>query len=125
MKLSEARFVSIVGTEVHANPASSAEARMALKELKQKKKEFALRRRALLAHAKAARVAAERAERPAKKRRSDSLVAVIGRLFRKVKARAPKRELAAIEADIHTTDEILFNLDSCAVQIEGRLLRMG
>jgi hypothetical protein len=123
MKLSAARFVSIDGTEVTANPRSKDEAKIALKELRQKKKEFQLRRRALLAQAKTAKENADRIEgRPARKTER-GLVSTVGRMIRKAKARKPKQELAAIEDDIRTTDEILFNLDSCAVQIEGKLLQ--
>ncbi len=125
MQLSSARFVSIIGTEVHANPASNAEGKIALRELRQKKKEFGLRRRALLSQQKAARDAAERAEgRPARAKKT-GLFAAVGRLFRKAKARAPKRDLAEIDADLKAVDDILFNIDSCAVQIEGKLLRLG
>lgn len=123
MKLSPARFVTIEGTEVHAHPANADEAKLALKELRQKKKEFALRRRALMAAAKKARDAAETgAGASGRTRKKSSFVAAVTSLLRRAKARKPRRELAAIESDIHDTDEILFNLDSCAVQIEGKLL---
>jgi len=125
MKLSPTRFVAIEGTEVRASPTSNAEAQIALKELRQKKKEFALRRRALLAQAKKARATAQRAEGTATQRKKQGFGALIGRLFRKAKARTPKRELAEIEADIQATDEVLWNIDSCAVQIEGRLLHQS
>ncbi len=123
MKLSEARFVSIIGTEVLASPASAADARMALKELRQKKKEFALRRRALVGQQKASKAAAERADGGTSRRKS-GLFATLGRLVGRARAMRPRRELAEIEADLTQVDEILFNLDSCAVQIEGKLLRM-
>ncbi len=125
MKLSPTRFVAIEGTEVRANPTSNAEAQIALKELRLKKKEFALRRRALLAQAKKARAAAQRAEGTPAQRKKQGFSAFFSRMFRKAKARTPKRELAEIEADIHATDEVLWNIDSCVVQIEGRLLQQG
>jgi hypothetical protein len=125
MHVSPARFVSIVGTEVLATPTSKPEAKIALKELRQKKKEFQLRRRALMAQAKAAREAQARAEARPQRKKSGGFFAMVRKLFGKVKARKPKRQLAEIEAEIQATDEILYNLDSCTVQIEGRLLQMG
>jgi hypothetical protein len=124
MKLSQARFVSILGTEVLANPSSAADAKLALRELRQKKKEFALRRRALIAQQKSAKAAAEKAEGGGARKRSSSVFAALGRLVGRARAAKPKRALAEIESDIGQVDEILFNLDSCAVQIEGRLLHM-
>ncbi|MGQ0457762.1 MAG: hypothetical protein ACT4OU_11940 [Hyphomicrobium sp.] len=125
MKLSEARFVSIVGTEVLATPTSAGDAKLALKELRQKKKEFGLRRRALLAQHKTAKAAAERAEGGSARQKQSGLVAALGRLVGRARAAKPKRDAAEIEADIAEVDEILFNIDSCAVQIEGKLLNMG
>ncbi len=122
MQLSAARFVSISGTEVHATPTSNDEAKTALKELRQKKKEFTLRRRALATQQKLARDAAIKAEGREPRAKKPGLFAVIGRLMGKAKARKPKRDLAEIERDLAEVDEILFNLDSCVVQIEGRLL---
>ena len=125
MQFSSARFVSVIGTEVHANPSNNAEARIALKELRQKKKEFTLRKRALAAQAKSARDAAERAEGTPSQNKKRGIFAALGRLFRKAKARTPKKTLTELEADLTQADEILFNLDSCAIQIEGKLLQTG
>lgn len=125
MQLSAARYVSIVGTEVVATPTSNDEAKTALKELRQKKKEFILRRRALSSQQKAARDAAVRAEGQSARKKQTGLFAVARRLFGKAKARKPKRDLAEIETDLAAVDEILFNLDSCMVQIEGRLLHQS
>ena len=122
MKLHEARFVSIAGTEVHAMPASAADAKIALKELRQKKKEFALRRRALLSQARTAKSAAERAEGRSARRKPSGIISALKRLMGRARAAKPKRTLAELERDIAEVDEILFNLDSCAVQIEGKLL---
>ncbi|MFN0217404.1 MAG: hypothetical protein ACKVP4_01175 [Hyphomicrobium sp.] len=124
MKLSQARFVSILGTEVLATPSSAADAKLALKELRQKKKEYALRRRALVAQQKSARAIAEKAEGGAVRKKPSGVFATLGRLVRRARAVKPRRELAEIDSDIAQVDEILFNLESCAVQIEGRLLHL-
>ena len=123
MNFSAARYISIVDTEVHAAVTTAAEGKAALKELRQKKNEFSLKRRALLFQQKKAKAAAERAEgTPAAKKAG--LVASLRRMFGKAQARAPKRSLAELEQQIHEVDEILFNLDSCKVQIEGKLIGM-
>ena len=62
MRLSPTRFISIAGTEVHAAVTNAADGKTALKEIKQKKSEFALKRRALAYQQKLAKAAAEKAE---------------------------------------------------------------
>lgn len=124
MKFSATRFVTISGTEVLATPASAADAKVALKELRQKKKEYGLRRRALVSQQKAAKAAAERAAGGASRKKAPTIWSALGRLIGKARSAKPRRALAEIESDIAHVDEILFNLESCAVQIEGRLLNM-
>lgn len=124
MRLSPARYISILGTEVHAAVTTAAEGKAALKEIRQKKNEFGLKRRALIYQQKKAKAAAERAEGTPAERKKTGVVATLRRLFGKVQARKPKRSLGELEQQIHTVDEILFNLDSCKVQIEGKLLTM-
>jgi hypothetical protein len=124
MRLSPARYISILGTEVHAAVTNPAEGKTALKEIKQKKSEFALERRAIQHQMKKAKDAAERAEGTVPKRKT-GLFASVRRLFGKVQARKPRQSLAELEGKLHEVDEILFNLDSCKVQIEGKLLQMG
>lgn len=124
MNFSPARYISILGTEVHAAVANPAEGKTALREIRQKKAEYGLKRRALLYQQKKAKAAADKAGRtPAKKK--TGVIAGLRRLFAKAKSAKPKRTLAEIENEIHAVDEILFNLDSCKVQIEGKLLSMG
>lgn len=125
MRLSPTRFISIAGTEVHAAVSNAADGKTALKEIKQKKSEYALKRRALLYQQKQAKVAAEKAEGSPAKKKKTGLIATLGRWFGKARAVKPKRTLAEIEAQIVEIDEILYNLDSCKVQIEGKLLAMG
>lgn len=125
MRLSPSRYITILGTEVHAAINTAAEGKTALKEIKQKKNEYALQKRALVYQQKKAKDAAERAEGSPSQRRKPGVFASLRRLFGKVQARAPKRSLAELETQIHDVDEILYNLDSCKVQIEGRLLHMG
>lgn len=125
MQFSPTRFVTITGTEVLATPISNSEAKIALKELRQKKKEYALRRRALLGQQKQARDAADKALGGTTRRKRPGFLSTIGMLVGRAKARKPKRDLVEIDADLAETDEILFNIDSCAIQIEGRLLNLS
>ena len=125
MKLSPARYISILGTEVHAAVTTATEGKSALKEIRQKKNEFGLKRRALIYQQKKAKVAAEKAEGSRTSRNKSGVFAAVRRLFGKVQARAPKRSIAELESQIHDIDEILFNLDSCKVQIEGKLLSLS
>lgn len=125
MKLSPARYISILGTEVHAAVTTAAEGKTALKEIRQKKNEFGLKRRALVYQQKTAKEAAERAQGTRTDRRKTGLVASLRRLFGLIQARAPKRSVAELESQIHDIDEILFNLESCKVQIEGKLLSLS
>lgn len=124
MQISAARYISIIGTEVHAAVTSAAEGKTALKEIKQKKAEYGLRRRALLYQQKKAKTAAARAENPIPKKKT-GLWAGLRRLLGKAQARKPKRSLAEIDTELGAVDEILYNLDSCKVQIEGKLLQSG
>lgn len=124
MRLSSSRYISILGTEVHAAVTTAAEGKIALKELRQKKNEYALKKRALVYQQRRAKEAAERAEGKPAQRRKTGVFATLRRLFGKVQARAPKRSLAELENQIHDIEEVLFNLDSCKVQIEGKLLHL-
>jgi len=67
----------------------------------------------------------EKAEGSRATRNKAGVFAAVRRLFGKVQARAPKRSIAELESQIHDIDEILFNLDSCKVQIEGKLLSLS
>lgn len=125
MRLSPSRHISILGTEVRAEVKNAADGKTALKEIKQKKNEFALKRRALVYQQKKAKAAAEKAEGPVSERRRTGVFAAFRRLVGKVQSRAPRRSLADLETQIQDIDEILFNLDSCKVQIEGKLLHLG
>ena len=123
MHLSPAPYISILGTEVHAAVTNAADGKTALKEIRQKKAEYGLKRRALLYQQKKAKAAAEKAgSTPARKQ--SGLFAALRRMFAKARSAKPRKTLAQIENEIHAVDEILFNLDSCKVQIEGKLLHL-
>ena len=127
MTLSETRYVKIDGTEVTAAVDTIDEARIAVKELRHKKREFAHQKRALLRQRKAAEAQAARAKRKKVKQRGflaktravvDFLVSLPGAFGR---ANA-MMDLPKIEREIKKTDDIVHNIDTVILQIEGKLL---
>jgi hypothetical protein len=123
MQLREMRYARIDGTEVAVEVKSAAEAKQAIRELKHKKKEIALLKRRIVKQQTVAKRAVERAEeraeREARRRGVFATLRRVSRVFRKAPALP---DLDAIERDIEHTDEILHNIDSCIIQLEGRLL---
>lgn len=123
MQLREMRFARIDGTEVMVEVRSSQEARLAIKELRHKKKELALLKRRLAREESRARRTVERAEQAAaREARQRGLFATLRRVSRVFSKPAPLPDVDAISRDIEKTDEILHNLESCIIQLEGRLL---
>lgn len=130
MQLSETRFVKIDGTNISASVNSATEAKIAIKEIRQKKKEFAHIKRGLLRQKKDA-------ERQAGKGRSrngaktgffHSIRTTVSRMASVAGAygtASAKMDLPRIEQECAKTDEILHNLDSVMIQIEGKLLRFS
>jgi septal ring factor EnvC (AmiA/AmiB activator) len=123
MQLREMRFAKIEGLEVLVEVHSAAEAKSAIRELKHKKKELALLKRRLLKEQAAARRAEAREERERERQaRQRGVVATLRRVSRVFRSKAPERDLEAIGRDVDRTDEILHNIDSCIIQLEGKLL---
>jgi len=126
MQLTPMRFTTIEGTEVTVKVNSPREAKTAIKELRHRKKEVALHRRALLRQQKAALKERARLERAsgerARRRGVLASLARVGSLFR---AKKPLHDLDAVEQELHLADETMHNLDVCIVQIEGKLLLQG
>lgn len=117
------RFGRIEGTEVLVEVNSEKEARAAIKELRHKKKELALLKRRLAKEDSRARRTVARAEAAAdREARQRGLFATLRRVSRVFRKRETLPDVAAIERDIEKADEILHNIESCIVQLEGRLL---
>jgi len=120
------RFTRIDGTAVMVTVTSAKEAKAALKELRHKKKELNLLRRRLVREQKAARAAEQRAERA----RSDlsrrhGLIRLVVRTAALFRSNKPVRDLTAVTRDLDAMDETIHSLDTCIVQIEGKLLTLG
>jgi hypothetical protein len=124
------KFVKVEGTEVTVHVTSAAEGRAALKELKHKKRELNHTKRTLGRELEAARKRQNRKPRP-----PDSLwfkifdaekgpVAFVLRVARAFRTPKPKTgaDPEAIARELKKTSEILHHVDSCILQIEGKLL---
>jgi hypothetical protein len=123
MQLREMRYARIEGIEVMVQVHSADEAKAAIKELKHKKKELGLIKKRLLRQQRSARSALEKVDRAhSRSSRKGGLTGLVSRISRTVKSREPLGDLASIEAEISRTEEILHNIDSCIIQLEGRLL---
>lgn len=123
MQLREMRFATIVGTEVTVKVASTAEAKAAIKELRHKKKEVGLLKRRVAAELKRARAAEAKAEKTAdRNRRQKGFFAALGRLSSAFRSDDHSEDVERLEKDLVHTEEILHNIDSCIIQLEGKLL---
>jgi hypothetical protein len=123
MQLREMRYAKIDGTEVLVQVQSSAEAKLAIKELKHKKKEIGLIRKRIVRHQVSAKRAHDRAETlRAREARRTGVLAVLHRVSRVFAKRPALPDRDALAQDLEHTDEILHNIESCIIQLEGRLL---
>jgi hypothetical protein len=123
MQLTPMRFTTVEGTEVTVKVNSPAEAKLAIKELRHRKKEIGVHRRALLRMQKAAakeRARLDRADTQRSRRRG--FLATLARAVSIVSPDRPLHDLDAIQTELNAVDDTLHNLDLCIVQIEGKLL---
>ncbi|MET0568691.1 MAG: hypothetical protein ABWZ74_06395 [Hyphomicrobiaceae bacterium] len=130
MQLAPTRFTKIEGTEVMVSVNSSAEAKTALKELSHKKRELAHLKRVLLRQQKALRRRQERSKRPPsmlwkifdpKKKLVRVVTAVVGAL----RPERQQRDGEEIARELRRIDEIAQGIDSCRLQIEGKLINLS
>lgn len=123
MQLTPMRFTTIEGTEVTVKVNSAQEAKSAIKELRHRKKEVGLHRRALVRQQKAAVKERARLERAATQRsRRRGVLGSLARITSIFRPDKPLHDLGAIEQELHLADETMHNIDVCIVQIEGKLL---
>ena len=117
------RFTTIEGTEVTVKVNSAQEAKSAIKELRHRKKEVGLHRRALVRQQKVAVKERARLERAATQRsRRRGVLGSLARITSIFRPDKPLHDLGAIEQELHLADETMHNIDVCIVQIEGKLL---
>jgi hypothetical protein len=129
MQLAPLRFTRIEGTAVSVSVTSAEEAKAAIKELRQRKKELKFLRTGLAKQKKAAR---PKRARKAKAPKSGFEIFVddmrwgIGAMLEQGKPSTPaarKLTLAEIEREMRELDQVIHNIDGCILQLEGRLLR--
>jgi hypothetical protein len=126
MQLTPMRFTTIEGTEVTVKVNTPREAKSAIKELRHRKKEVGLHRRALLRLQRAALKERTRLERAAGQRsRRRGVFGTLARVASLFRSDKPLHDLDSIEQELHLVDETLHNIDVCIVQIEGKLLTQG
>jgi len=131
MQLSETRFVKVEGTTVSATVTTAAEAKIAVKEIRQKKKEYAHIKKGLMRELKAAERIVN-ANNKKNKGKPRGLLSRVGAAMGSVAAFAggygiaqAKTDIPRLELECAQADEILHNLDTVLIQIEGKLLRMS
>ena len=121
--------MKIEGTEVLVTVNSSDEAKLAMKELNHKKKELAHIKHSLLRQQRSMRRRSARAERPKSalwnifdpnKKLVRAVSAVVG-VFVPPK---PMRDTGDIGRDLTQIDEIVHNIESCRLQIQGKLISL-
>lgn len=124
MQLREMRFGKIDGTQVAVRVNSAEEAKAAIRELRHKKKEVALLKRRLVNELKRARAQADKREKEATRARKNSgIFSALVRLSRSFQNRGAHADIPRLERDLHHAEEILHNIDSCIIQLEGKLLK--
>lgn len=131
MRISDTRFIRIDGTRVVLLAANNAEAKLALKELRHKKKELWHHKRRLRRRLKAV---AARDKREARTGTSPdmspltfmarSLGAVSGVVtgWNPFPGRPLPSTRGAIKQDINTLDELILNVDAAVLHVEGKLM---
>lgn len=130
MELSPTRYVKIEGTQVTAAVNTAAEAKHAIKEVRQKKRELAHIKRGLLRNRRVVERQAERVKvkRPqrrgvmARVRDAFATIAAITGAYGKASA---IMDLPRIEKECADADEILHNLDTVLIQLQGKLLHLS
>ena len=117
MQLSQTRFIKIDGTAVTANVRSASEAKMAAKEVRQKKREYQHIRKGLARELK-------EAERRSGKgtAKSAGLLTKVRYAFGMFERASAKNSAETLAEECVKTDEILHNLDAVLIQLQGKLL---
>lgn len=130
MELAATKFVRIDGARVTVAVTSAEEARLAVKELRHKKREIVVMRRALLRQKRAAKALAARARPRASRKqgwwsRLGSGLAILTALPFAYGRASQIMDLPRIEQDCARLEELQHSLDACLLQIEGKLIHDG
>jgi hypothetical protein len=128
--LSPTRYIQIEGTNVAAAVETIYDAKAALKELRQKKKELNWHKRWLLRRRKTAEARRARAARskPRKRNWRAKLRAIVDattaipRFFTRTNA---SMDIAKMERECKRIDEMLLSIDSVIIQVEAKLIELS
>jgi hypothetical protein len=123
-------FVQIVGKEIRVNTSTIAEAKLAIKELRLKKKEYALQKRAATDKQKEIRAqyTDEVRSRGSIMRGGGGFgkfVRAVQSSSRDIKRAQLANALAPYEKQKQDIDSILRAIDSAILQVEGAILKYG
>lgn len=130
MQLSATRYVKIDGTNVSAAVNTAAEAKHAIKEVRQKKRELAHIKRGLLRDKRVTERMANQSKPKrgvkqglfSKVRSAFSTVAGLTGVYGRA---SDSKDLPRIERECTDADEILHNLDAVLIQLQGKLLHLS
>lgn len=131
LQLSDTRFVQIDGTRVSLLVATDAEARIALKELRHKKKELLHYKRRLRRRAKQIDARDKRQRRVGTSPDLSPFAYVarsLGAVVHLVTGWNPfpgaplPNNRETVSADLHTLGDVLLNVDAAILHIEGKLV---
>ncbi len=129
MQLTPMKHAVIEGVEVRVTAATLPEAKLAVKELRHKKRELALLKRVLAAQLKAANNREERTKPVTWGATAWSLVTrgfwgLLG-MASAVVTKKRRRSAGEIAKEIEAVATTSINIDHAILQIEGRMLGMG
>lgn len=123
MQLRPMKYAKIEGTEVMVQVNTPVEAKAAIKELRHRKKELGLLKKRLLRQQRDARTALEKKDvAQTKKIKKGGLTGMATRLSRVLKSNTQAADLTTIDRDLRNLEQVAHNIESCILQIEGRLL---
>lgn len=124
MQLRPMHYAKIEGTEVMVQVNSPAEAKAAIKELRHRKKEVGLLKKRLIRQQRDARTALEKKEATQNRKiKKGGLTGMATRLSRVLKSGTHGADLTAIDGELRNLEQITHNIESCILQMEGRLLK--
>ena len=124
MQLRPMKYAKIEGTEVMVHVNTPTEAKDAIKELRHRKKELGLLRKRLVRQQRDAKSALDRKEAAQNRKiKKGGLTGMATRLSRVLGSDSNEADLATIEKDLRNLEQVAHNIESCILQIEGRLLK--
>jgi len=124
MHLRPMQYAKIEGTEVMVQVNTPVEAKAAIKELRHRKKELGLLKKRLVRQQRDAKAAVDRKEAAqTRKIKRGGLTAIATRISRVLGGDSHETDLATIENDLRNLEHVTHNIESCILQIEGRLLK--